>query len=144
MKGRDISFREVVQGICAKDPRYDADAYLFLMEALDSTVKAIREKEPEHGRDVSGRELLEGIRAFALDEYGPLAYTVFAEWGIHETADFGAIVFNLVEAGRLGKTESDSLEDFNQVYDFDEAFRLPFEPQEPPEKDGAAGKRQRG
>jgi len=123
------SFQETVSEICKKDPRYQPDAYFFLVEALDSTVKDIRKNQPDHGRHVSGKELLEGIKAYALDEFGPLAYTVFSEWGVHATQDFGEIVFSLVAAGRLGKTEKDSLEDFKNVYDFDEVFRLPFEPQ---------------
>jgi uncharacterized repeat protein (TIGR04138 family) len=123
------SFQDTVAEICKKDARYQPDAYFFLVEALDVTVKDIRKNQPDHGRHVSGKELLEGIKEYALDEFGPLTHTVFAEWGIHATLDFGEIVFNLVEAGRLGKTESDSREDFKNAYDFDKAFLLPFEPQ---------------
>ena len=76
----------------------------------------------------TGQELLEGIKEFALNAFGPLAFTVFSEWGIHTTEDFGEIVFNLVDAGRLGKTESDSRDDFKQVYDFNDVFVKPYEP----------------
>ena len=123
------SFQETVAEICKKDSRYQPDAYFFLVEALDVTVKNIRKNQPEHGRHVSGKELLEGIKEYALDEFGPLTFTVFAEWGVHATEDFGEIVFNLVEAGRLGKTESDSREDFKACFDFEEALLHPFEPQ---------------
>ena len=123
------SFQETVLELCKKDPRYNPDAYFFLVEALDVTVKEIRKNQPEHGRHVSGKELLNGIKEFALDEFGPLAFTVFAEWGIHATQDFGEIVFNLVEAGRLGKTESDSRDDFKDAFTFQDAFVQPFEPQ---------------
>jgi uncharacterized repeat protein (TIGR04138 family) len=122
------SFRETVIEICQKDSRYQPEAYAFLVEALDATVKTVRKENPEHGKHVSGKELLEGIRTHALTEFGPMTYTVFSEWGVHTTLDFGAIVFNLVEAGRLGKTETDSLEDFRDVFSFDEAFLKPFEP----------------
>ncbi len=125
------SFQETVFEICKKDPRYNPDAYFFLVEALDVTVKDIRKKQPDHGRHVSGKELLEGSKEVALDEFGPMSFTVLAEWGIHSTQDFGEIVFNLVEAGRLGKTESDSREDFKDGYLFAEAFLQPFEPQLP-------------
>ena len=125
------TFQETVFEICKKDLRYPPDAYFFLVEALDSTVKETHKKQPDHGRHVSGRELLEGIKTYALDEFGPLTHAVFSEWGIHATQDFGEIVFNLVAAGRLGKTESDSREDFKNAYDFDEAFLVPFEPQRP-------------
>jgi uncharacterized repeat protein (TIGR04138 family) len=123
------SFQDTVTEIFKKDDRYQPDAYFFLVEALDVTVKHIRKTQPNHGRHVSGKELLEGIKEYALDEFGPLTHTVFSEWGIRSTQDFGEIVFNLVEAGRLGKTDSDSREDFKNAYDFDEAFLLPFEPQ---------------
>ncbi len=128
------SYQETVFEICKKDPRYHADAYFFLVEALDVTVKDIRKNQPDHGRHVTGKELLDGIKEYALDEFGPLTFTVFDEWGIHTTLDFGEIVFNLVEAGRLGKTENDSREDFKNGYTFEEAFLRPFEPhqREPP------------
>ena len=41
------------------------------------------------------------------------------------------MVFNLIEAGIFGKTEEDSLEDFKNVYDFEEAFVKPFAPAKP-------------
>ncbi len=125
----NASFQQTVFDICKKDARYNPDAYFFLVEALDVTVKDIRKSQPDHGRHVSGKELLDGIKAFALDEFGPMSHTVFSEWGIHATQDFGEIVFNLIEAGRLGKTASDSREDFKDVYSFEEAFLAPFEPQ---------------
>ena len=139
------SFQDTVTEILKKDARYQADAYFFLVEALDVTVKDIRKNQPDHGRHVSGKELLDGIKAYALDEFGPMTHTVFAEWGIHNTQDFGEIVFNLVEAGRLGKTESDSREDFKNAYDFDEAFLMPFEPQsgEPPPPPRTSRRRKR-
>lgn len=122
------SFQETVRIICKKDARYHPDAYEFMVEALDVTVKEINRRQPDHPRHVTGKELLEGIKEFALDEFGPLAFTVFSEWGIHATEDFGEIVFNLVDAGRLGKTETDSRDDFKQVYSFNEVFVKPFEP----------------
>lgn len=125
----NASFQETVLELCKKDTRYNPDAYFFLIEALDATIKEIRKQQPEHERHVTGKELLDGIRVFALDEFGPMAFTVFAEWGIHSTRDFGEIVFSLVECGRLGKTEKDSREDFNGIYDFEETFVKPFEPE---------------
>ena len=75
---------------------------------------------------MSGKELLEGIREYAAQQFGPLAPTVFRSWGVRRTEDFGEIVFNLVESGLLGKTESDSREDFADGFDFDQAFDGPF------------------
>ncbi|HRT28574.1 MAG TPA: hypothetical protein P5527_02165 [Kiritimatiellia bacterium] len=122
------SFQETVRDICKKDTRYHPDAYEFIVEALDVTVKKLNRCQSGHPRHVTGQELLEGIKEFALDEFGPLAFTVFSEWGIHTTEDFGEIVFNLVDAGRLGKTESDSRDDFKRVYDFNDVFVKPYEP----------------
>jgi uncharacterized repeat protein (TIGR04138 family) len=54
--------------------------------------------------------------------------TVFRIWRIEKTADFGDIVFNMVEEGLMGKTDADSRDDFDNIYDFDEAFPLLFSP----------------
>lgn len=122
------SFRETVDAICQKDGRFLPEAYVFLIEALDVTVKEVHKANPKHGRHVTGQELMGGLRDHALAEFGPMAYTVFAEWGVRTTLDFGQIVFNLIAAGRLGKTRRDSLEDFRDVFSFEEAFLEPFEP----------------
>ncbi|MCX6998440.1 MAG: hypothetical protein NTV49_15500 [Kiritimatiellaeota bacterium] len=121
-------FEEALRSIREQDPRFDAEAYRFVREALDFTIKLL--KKPGHGpkRHVSGGELLEGLRQYALQEYGPLAQTVLGAWGVRRGEDFGALVFNLVQAGMLGKTEEDRLEDFAGGYDFEQAFRAPFRP----------------
>ena len=121
-------FMEDVRKICEADPRYDAAAYYFIREALDYTVKTLNKPPEGAGRHVSGKELLEGARRYALKEYGPMAMTVLGAWGVKRTEDIGEVVFNLVESKRLGKTESDSREDFRGGYDFYEAFRKPFAP----------------
>jgi uncharacterized repeat protein (TIGR04138 family) len=110
-------FYQVVEKICAKDIRYKQDSYEFLMQALHFTQGKL--KRQGH---ITGRELLEGIRQFAIDQYGPMAKTVLNHWGITKTEDFGNIVFYMVENKLLSKTETDSIEDFKDVYDFDTAF----------------------
>ncbi|MBN1558372.1 MAG: hypothetical protein JW951_09530 [Lentisphaerae bacterium] len=121
-------FLEDVKRICASDTRYDPEAYFFIREALDYTVKLYNKPREGAGRHVSGRELLEGLRRYALKEYGPMALTVLRRWGVSSTDDVGEIVFNLVACKRLGKTDSDSREDFHNGYDFRDAFRDPFLP----------------
>jgi len=123
----DLSFQQAVAEICARDPRYAAESYFFLREALDFTVKSL--KKPAEGleRHVTGQELTEGIRQCVLQEFGPMALTVLRAWGIQRTEDFGEIVFNLVAAGKLGKTEKDNRADFANGYDFYEAFGKPYE-----------------
>ena len=96
MKGRD--FREIVQLIVKDDKRYDRDAYFFLRDGLDFTVSRIRKANPEAPpRHVSGRELCEGLRDYALDRYGPMTQDLLREWGLRETLDFGNLVFHLID-----------------------------------------------
>lgn len=125
----EVSFEEALAKIEAKDPRYHRDAYLFVREALDHTQKTIGKDPRGRIRHVTGQELLVGIREFALQQFGPMAKTVLEEWGVRCCPDFGEIVFNMVEVGWLAKTEKDSRADFADGYDFEEAFRKPFLPQ---------------
>jgi uncharacterized repeat protein (TIGR04138 family) len=124
----EVSFEEALVKIQAKDPRYHREAYLFVREALDHTQKSVA-KDQRKIRHVTGQELLDGIREFALQLYGPMTSTVLAEWGVHRCEDFGEIVFNMVEVGWLAKTSKDSRADFEGGYTFDDAFRKPFLPQ---------------
>lgn len=127
MNGKDFS--EVVDQIVKEDPRFEKGAYFFVRRALDHTLKSAKAGFTREGHHVSGGELLEGVREFALEQYGPMAKTLFDNWGIRETVNFGEIVFNLVEFGVFGKTDQDSLDDFRDIYDFEEAFVHPFEPE---------------
>ena len=125
---QDNDFEEAVTEIRLKDSRYDRDAYFFVRESLDFTSKTLNKPREGTARHVSGAELMEGARAYALQEFGPLALTVLNSWGIKTTSDFGEIVFNLVETGKLGKTHEDKKEDFANGYDFTEVFVKPFMP----------------
>ena len=123
-----VNFEEIVEKIIKNDPRYGPGAYQFLREALDHTQKMVTKPVKGNTRHVSGQELLEGIREYALTQFGPMAMSVFAEWGIHRCEDFGELVFNLVENELLKKTETDSRDDFKSGYEFFQAFRKPFLP----------------
>jgi uncharacterized repeat protein (TIGR04138 family) len=125
---QEVSFEETLEKIRAKDPRFDREAYLFVREALDHTQKTIGKDPRGRVRHVTGQELLQGIRDYALEQFGPMAITVLEEWGVRVCGDFGEIVFNMVENGLLAKTEKDSRADFQSGYDFKEAFRQPFLP----------------
>ena len=139
-----------------RDRRYKLDAYLFVLESLSFGQENLgmgsepppedlepptapgeaaprqrargkaRRRQPE--RHVSGRELCEAARLYALQQYGYLAPTVLGAWGVHNTGDFGEIVFNMIEIGQMRKTRHDKREDFHDVYDFSAAFSrdLPF------------------
>ena len=124
----DKNFPEVVREIHSQDDRYGKGAYYFIREALDHTLKSTEKKESSKGGHVSGNELLEGIREYALERFGPMTMTMMDHWNIRKCKDFGEIVFNLVEHGILGRTENDSLEDFENGYEFATAFKDPFLP----------------
>ena len=126
-----------------RDRRYQFEAYLFVFEALNyaqNVLRLGRESASEPGDDpaeegegaegterhVSGQELCEAIRRFALDQYGYMAKAVLNSWGVHTTADFGEIVFNLIEVGQMRKTPQDRREDFDGVFDFDVALRQEY------------------
>lgn len=129
----DEGLAEVVQ----RDPRYAYEAYEFIFHALHYTQKKLGKLPPDEGAKmeqegtmpeyhVSGQQLMEGVRDLALEEFGLMARTVFKMWGVNRTDDFGAIVFNLIEAGLMSKTDKDNLDDFKNVYDMDEALTKGF------------------
>ena len=123
-----VNFEEVLEKILRKDARFHREAYNFVREALDYTQKASSKPTRDQIRHVNGRELLEGIRAYGLSQFGPMTMSVLHEWGVQRCEDFGEIVFNLVDQSFLRKTDADSRADFQGGYDFFEAFRKPFLP----------------
>src|SRR6185437_7198393 len=128
----EANFDEGIELILLKDPRYTRDAYVFVRDALDHSKKGVSRRESMPMTDnehVTVKELLAGIREYALTQFGPMAITVLEDWGITRCEDFGEIVFNIIEAGLFSKTDTDSRSDFENAYDFDEAFRNPFLPQ---------------
>lgn len=124
----DSTFTSAVLDITARDSRFDREAYAFVRDALDFTVKRKSRGCSETREHVSGQELLAGLREFALQQFGPMVPTVFEYWGIKTTGDVGRIVFNLIEVGIFGKTDRDTLEDFEDGFDFQDAFVAPFRP----------------
>ena len=122
-----------------QDRRYSFEAYVFLFEALhfaqnvlqmgaESPTELVAEDEAPRGEEhhVSGQDLCEAIRRYALEQYGYMAKTVLNSWGLHNTRDFGEIVFNLIRIGQMRKTPSDTQVDFDNIYDFDVAFKQQF------------------
>ncbi len=121
-----------LEEISQRDGRYAYEAYEFIFEALEHTMrmhgKALpaQAKAPEPHHHVTGRQLLEGIRDLAQKQFGLMARVVLRLWGINRTDDFGQIVFRLVEEGLMSKTEEDNLEDFQNAFDLDEALLAGF------------------
>ena len=103
--------------ILLRDDRFARDAYRFVQEGLEFTVQ----RRGRRGH-VSPRELLEGLRDMAKERFGLMARTVLNQWGVMKTGHFGEIVFNLVDEQIMSKEDSDTREDFQDVYDFEEVF----------------------
>ena len=131
-----VDFDDALDALVARDGRYERDAYLFLRDALDFTVKEVHRgaganataAATGNSRHVTGRELLDGVRRYALEQFGPLVTTVLGTWRITSTEDFGRMVFSLIDAQIFGRTERDSLDDFRAVYGFHDAFVRPYLP----------------
>lgn len=124
-----------------RDKRFHVDAYVFVFDALryaheqlgmghspgsmdDTVVDNLTEEE----RHISGQQLCEAIRLYAVKQYGGLAKSVLNHWGVQTTGDFGEIVFNLISIGQMRKNDSDRREDFDDIFSFDDAFRDTFGP----------------
>jgi uncharacterized repeat protein (TIGR04138 family) len=125
---QSAQFEESIATILRRDSRYDGLAYFFLKDSLDFTLKRCIETDGKQGRHVSGKELLEGFRDHALEQFGPMAATLFDEWGIKECRDVGNMVFRLIEEHVFGRQDSDKPEDFDGIFDFEQTFRAPFLP----------------
>ncbi len=120
--------------LAAQDRRYPLEAYHFVFEALDYVI----ERQERHARrlgetappdrHVSVCQLLEGLREYALEQFGPLARLVLERWNIYRTEDFGEIVFSLVEHRLLNKQEADRKSDFRNGFNFREAFDKAWRP----------------
>jgi uncharacterized repeat protein (TIGR04138 family) len=113
----------------AKDSgQYPIEAYEFIQRGLSYTVQKLHgtDAAPDACRHVSGQQLCDGLRQYALTQWGLLARTVLRQWEIHSTLDFGKIVFSLIEAGQMQKTQEDRLDDFLNVYDFKSAFEAGY------------------
>ena len=123
-----LPYEHAIEAIVKRDPRFHPQAYIFLKEALDFTLKKISDENNGNARHVSGGELLLGFRDLALDQFGPMAATLLSEWGLRQCSDVGDMVFLLIEEQVFGKQDSDTKEDFSDVYSFHEAFVTPYLP----------------
>lgn len=114
---------EKIQSVRRQDRRFSRHSYYFVLDALDYTMSRLgREQLTGEDRHVGGRELLAGIKEYAADQFGPMAAMVFERWGIRAPADFGEIVFNLIDAELLSRRPSDCRLDFMDGFDFREIF----------------------
>ncbi|UCG31226.1 MAG: hypothetical protein JSV53_04925 [candidate division WOR-3 bacterium] len=118
-----MSNRHRLREIAEKDARYQVEAYIFVLEALHYTRQNLNIKG-----HVTGRQLLDGIKELGLERYGAMTKMVFEHWGVKSTLDFGNIVINMVNEKILSKTPEDSINDFKNIYDFEEVFVRKYRP----------------
>src|SRR5262245_54492272 len=139
---QSVDFDGELNRIVELDSRYDREAYVFLRQALDfcqrldvKAGKKVRLVDSSGENHISVAHLLDGIRRYALQEYGPMAMMVLNSWRVKSCEDFGEIVFKMVEYRLLSVTEQDTREEFGKGFDFYEAFRAPFMPAKAKGKD---------
>lgn len=118
------------------DPRYSVEAYQLVQNALTYAHEVLKYGDSEDidpdadepaERHISGQQLCEAIRQYASEQFGLMAKVVLNSWGLHQTRDFGEIVFNLIEIEHMRKSDADTRQDFHEVFDFDEAFQQQFQ-----------------
>ena len=122
-----LSLEARIEELARTDGRFSSEAYQFVFETLDF-VLADPGRALAGARHVTVTELLDGLRRHALEQFGPLARCVFERWGVCSTADFGEIVFRLIDRDLLHQGESDRREDFDGAFDFHEAFEEGYAP----------------
>ena len=129
--------------LVSQDPRYPIEAYQFVREALayaadtmelgshdhfdqdlDSDAAAHQARRERH---LTGQQLCESIRQYALHQYGYMARVVLKNWNIESTGCFGDIVYNMISQGIMKKSSRDKRSHFDNVYSFDEVFGAKFE-----------------
>lgn len=126
------SLQRILQ-LLHNDRRYKFEAYQFVREGLEYAHRELglgcsapASEEPPPDAHVTGQQLSEALRLYALEQFGYLAKSVLRSWGVHKTGDFGEIVYNLIAINEMKKSERDCREDFDDVYDFDQAFIRDF------------------
>lgn len=125
-----IQLENAIAEIVQVEPRFAPGAYFLVREALDFTVDRMAESNGGEKRHVSGPELIIGFRDYTLQEYGPMAATLLEDWGLVECKNIGEIVFLFIEHGVFGKQESDTIDDFSNIYEFKTEFTAPFLPKD--------------
>jgi len=112
-----------IMDLALRDGRYSVEAYRFLFKALEDATSLAGKVDAEGlERHLTGQEVLAGIRVRGEEYYGPLCAKVWGRWGVHDSLDWGRVVFLLVQAGLLSSREEDSMDDFSEGFDFEAAF----------------------
>lgn len=114
--------KKKLKEIAHQDGRYSSEAFKFVYEGLGYTTKQLMD-EPDH---ISGQKLCEGLRDLAIKKWGRLAMLVLNKWGVKKTRDFGEIVYIMIEHEWMSAQPNDTIDDFNNIYDFKDAFKDNF------------------
>lgn len=114
--------KKKLEEIVAEDGRFNSQAIRFVYEGLGYTAKKLT-TEPAH---VSGQILCEGLKKLAIEKWGRLAMLVLNTWDIKTTRDFGEIVYLMIRHEWMSAQPTDSIDDFNNVYDFKTVFKDQF------------------
>ena len=114
--------KKSLEKIAREDGRFNPQVFRFVYEGLDTLRKAASER-----RHVNGQAICEGLRKLAVERWGRLAMLVLNNWGITTTRDLGEIVYLLIKHSWLTAQPTDSIDDFNDVFDFETAFKKQFE-----------------
>ncbi len=130
---------QAMYNLLQSDRRYKFEAYNFVRESLnraqqktlvasvdDETDEILLESSVPESNHITGQQLCDACRLYAMDQYGFMAPKVLASWGIHSTGDFGEIVYNLIGIDQMRKSDNDRRADFDDVYAFDTAFEPVF------------------
>ncbi len=118
-----LKMKKNLEQIAGEDGRFSPPGIRFVYEGLGYAAKKIT-VEPKH---VTGQVLCEGLRKLALEKWGRMAMVVLSAWGIKTTRDFGEIVYLMIKHKWMSAQPTDSIDDFNDVYDFKTVFKDQFE-----------------
>ena len=127
MKNDNLSV--TIKRIIENDSRFHPDAYIFINDAVKFTIDNINMRADRSNRHISGKELLDGIKDFAMSKFGPMSYEVLSSWGLEDSLSIGYVVFNMVDYKLLGKSNNDSITDFDNSYNLREELSSPFLPE---------------
>ena len=115
--------KKSLEEISESDSRYDPKAVRFVYEGLGYTIRNLAAGQPGH---ITGQTLCEGLRLLALEKWGMLAPLVLDSWRVKTTRDLGEIVYLLIKHNWMKAQPTDSIDDFNNVFDLKTALKDGF------------------
>jgi len=119
---KNPEMKKTLEKIAREDGRFSPQVIRFVYEGLGFTTKKVV-CEPEH---VSGQKLCEGLRRLAVEKWGRLAMLVLNTGGVRTTRDFGEIVYLMIKHKWMSAQPTDSIGDFDGLYDFKTVFKDQF------------------